>query len=129
MEESRDNQGGSAYDHICPKVITLGAMSLYFMDIGKARWASVAREASDEILRLRIEREWLRMMVRLLSRESESTDMVRKVLGEFIEKLESDGRQDPPSSGFKKYRNAYLYGAGIARLGRLGRHGDGEVSQ
>ena len=128
MEESPNKRCGSAYDHVCPTVITLGAMSLYFMDIGKARWSTAAREASDEILRLRIEREWLRMMVRLLSRKSESTDMVRKVLGEFLEKIDSEDRTDGVSASNKKYRNASFYGAGPGRLGRL-MDGDGEVFQ
>lgn len=128
MEESRNDNGGSACDHLCPLVIKLGAMSLYFLDIGKARWAAAARESSDEILRLRLEREWLRMMVRLLSREASSTDIVRQVLGEFIEKIESEDRRQAGSPNIKKYRNAYLYGAGPGRLGRI-MDGDGEVSQ
>lgn len=66
-----------AMDHLCPKVISLDAMHLYFMEEGKSKWASRAREAADEILKLRIEREVMRLLLRVMSENSLAAHSVR----------------------------------------------------
>lgn len=80
-----------AMDHLCPKVISLDAMHLYFMEEGKSKWAARAREAADEILKLRIEREVMRLLLRVMSDGSPQAEAVRVEVANILDGVSARG--------------------------------------
>lgn len=80
-----------AMDHLCPKVISLDAMHLYFMEEGKSKWATRAREAADEILKLRIEREVMRLLLRVMSERSPQAEAVRVEVANILDGVSARG--------------------------------------
>lgn len=101
MDELSEFQRGmhaEQFKHVCPLVIQLGGMNLWLIEQGKMKWANSARNAQDEILKLRIENEWLRLVARLLADNSTMAGRVRQLLAEHMSKMEVDRKNPKPDA-------------------------------
>lgn len=99
MDELSEFQRGmhpEQYKHICPLVIQLGGMHLYLIESGKMKWANTARNSQDEILKLRIENEWLRMVARVLADNSAMAAKVRELLAAHMKDIAGEPERRKP---------------------------------
>lgn len=99
MDELSEFQRGmhpEQYKHICPLVIQLGGMHLWLIEQGKMKWANTARNSQDEILKLRIENEYLRLVARLLADTSAMGGRLRQLLAEYMSTTAEDQQDHGP---------------------------------
>ena len=96
LSEFRRGMHSEQLKHLCPLVIQLGGMNLWLIEQGKMKWATSARNAQDEILKLRIENEYLRLVARMLADTSVMGSRLRQLLAEHMTKVHDDRTHPKP---------------------------------